>query len=114
MVDHLDGAHKETFREKVERHGKQNEEGDWEEEEVKTTKISNNGDAPDIGKNLKTIMAAHGDTEAPEGCVSVTTNTKSKTKNGEKMTKQKITYTMADGSTSSNVKTASEKLAIKP
>ena len=32
-VDHLDGAYKETFKEKVERHGKKNEQGEWEEEE---------------------------------------------------------------------------------
>ena len=36
-VDHLDGAYKEVFREKVEKHAKQNEQGEWEEEEQKTT-----------------------------------------------------------------------------
>ena len=58
-------------------------------------------------------MAAHGDNEVPEGCVAVTTSTKTWTQNGEKVTNKEIKYTMADGSTSSNAITHSEKLALK-
>ena len=36
-VDHLDGAYKEVFVEKVEKHGQVNKEGKWVEEEQKIT-----------------------------------------------------------------------------
>ena len=36
-VDHLDGAYKEVFWEKVEKHAKKTDDGEWEEEEKKVT-----------------------------------------------------------------------------
>jgi len=58
-------------------------------------------------------MDAHGDNDIPEGCVAVTTSTKTKTHNGEKVTTKEIKYHMGDGSTSTRSITNTEKLAIK-
>ena len=58
-------------------------------------------------------MNAHGDEEVPEGCVAVTTSTKTKVVNGEKITTKETKYTLADGSTSTKTLTNTEKLAIK-
>ena len=46
--------------------------------------------------------------------MAVTTKTKMRTQNGEKVTTKEYNYTMADGSVSTKSLTNSEKLAIKP
>ena len=58
-------------------------------------------------------MHAHGDEDIPEGCVAVTTSTKTRTQNGEKVTTKEYKYTMADGSTATKSLTNTEKLALK-
>ena len=58
-------------------------------------------------------MHAHGDDDVPEGCIAVTSSTKTKTHNGEKVTTKETKYIMADGSTSTKAITNTEQLALK-
>ena len=110
----MDGAYTQTFKEKVERHGKTNEQGEWEEDERKVTAFKEGGNPPEgQHQNLKTLMDAHGDTDVPEGCVAVQTSKKTRTQNGEKITTQETKYIMQDGSTSTKSITNTEKLALK-